>query len=358
MPLIVCGDRVPPRWAERSNRRRVPPIGETHPGESTCITVGLINNMPDSALEDTELQFFDLLDRASGKTAVFIRLYALSGVPRSDRSQPHLKRFYVGLEQLWERPVDALIVTGTEPQRADLREEPYWGELVDVFDWAQGNTISIVLSCLAAHAGVLHSDGIQRHRLDDKRFGVFEARKVHDHALTAAISEPILFPHSRWNDLDAHELGECDYSVLTYSDQAGVDTFVKKKQKSLFVHFQGHPEYVAHTLLKEYRRDIKRFLKGERDTYPSTPQGYFDPQASTRLAVFKQRAARDRRESCIAHFPQEVVERVQSTWRASAISVYCNWLQYIISQKGEVAAFTSMARAYEGSGQARAAMLH
>ena len=47
-----------------------------------------------------------------------------------------------------------------------------------------------------------------------------------------------------------------------------MDLFVKKKEKSLFVHFQGHPEYGAQTLLKEYRRDIKRFLRGERETYP------------------------------------------------------------------------------------------
>ena len=47
-----------------------------------------------------------------------------------------------------------------------------------------------------------------------------------------------------------------------------MDSFVKKKKRSLFVHFQGHPEYGAQTLLKEYRRDIKRFLRAERETIP------------------------------------------------------------------------------------------
>ena len=32
------------------------------------------------------------------------------------------------------------------------------------------------------------------------------------------------------------------------------------------------------TLLLEYRRDIGRFLRGERDTYPPMPQGYFDEE--------------------------------------------------------------------------------
>src|SRR2546429_6417390 len=43
-----------------------------------------------------------------------------------------------------------------------------------------------------------------------------------------------------------------------------VDMFVKELN-SLFVFFQGHPEYEATTLLLEYRRDIKRFLRRERE---------------------------------------------------------------------------------------------
>ena len=70
-------------------------------------------------------------------------------------------------------------------------------------------------------------------------------------------------------------LAACGYIVLTQSAEGGVDTFVKKKKRSLFVHFQGHPEYGAQTLLKEYRRDIKRFLRGERETYPSDAKGLF-----------------------------------------------------------------------------------
>ena len=69
-------------------------------------------------------------------------------------------------------------MTGTEPRQPDLRNEPYWPALTEVLEWAERNTASTVLSCLAAHAGVLHSDGIPRHRLSDKQFGVFEYQKV------------------------------------------------------------------------------------------------------------------------------------------------------------------------------------
>ena len=67
-------------------------------------------------------------------------------------------------------------------------------------------------------------------------------------------------PHSRWNEVRADALTACGYEILTQSAEAGVDLFVKKKKDSLFVHFQGHPEYSVRTLLKEYRRDIKLSL--------------------------------------------------------------------------------------------------
>ena len=132
---------------------------------SECVNLAFINNMPDAALEDTEFQFFELLDIASGDVPVFLKLYSLTGVPRADRGQRHLNEFYFGMDELWNDQFDGVIVTGTEPRQPDLRQEPYWSALADVLDWAERNTVSTVLSCLAAHAGVLHSDGIRRHPL-------------------------------------------------------------------------------------------------------------------------------------------------------------------------------------------------
>ncbi len=114
-------------------------------------------------------------------------------------------------------------------------------------------------------------------------FGVFDSIKQLDHPLTNSVSDQIRFPHSRWNEVRATELTEAGYSILTESRDAGVDLFVKKRKESLFVHFQGHPEYGAQTLLKEYRRDIKRYLRRERETYPTMPAGYFHANANQLL---------------------------------------------------------------------------
>ena len=56
MPLIIEGGRVPTRWAEKSTVERLKVNGKSR----SCVNIALINNMPDAALEDTELQFFEL----------------------------------------------------------------------------------------------------------------------------------------------------------------------------------------------------------------------------------------------------------------------------------------------------------
>lgn len=341
MPLIIEGGRVPTRWLQERNSR--PLISPEFVSGDECVKLALINNMPDAALEDTELQFFDLLDTASGDTVVLLKLHSLTGIPRTDRGERQLKSFYFGLDELWNSPLDGIIITGTEPRQPSLKDEPYWSSLTNVLDWAEQNTISAVLSCLAAHASVLHGDGVGRHRLPDKQFGVFDSTRTCDHPLTNRASR-IRFPHSRWNEVRADELASCGYTVLTASAEAGVDLFVKKKKKSLFVHFQGHPEYGALTLLKEYRRDIKRFLGGERETYPTMPVGYFEPAATQLLNDFQKIALSNRRET-LTLFPEgALAQGLKNTWRSAATSVYRNWLEYVTSKKAEAFSFAAMAR--------------
>jgi len=333
MPVFVEALGGQPLWTKKQTV-------SAHGAGVQPIRVALVNNMPDAALEDTELQFFDLLDAASGDAPVVVKLYSLTGVPRTERGLRRLNSFYYDLEALWNSQSDALIMTGTEPQQPTLRQEPYWSNLTKVLDWAEENTFSTVLSCLAAHAGVLHSDGIERHRLNDKRFGVFEFPRAANHELTRAVRENIRFPHSRWNEVRADALESCGYTILTQSAEAGVDCFVKRKKKSLFVHFQGHPEYQAETLFKEYRRDVRRFLRQERETYPTAPVGYFGQEATDVLVDFHQKAMASRNEEGMGDFPEkQLVGSLRNGWRASAAGFYRNWLQMIAEKKTEIFSF-------------------
>ena len=343
MPLIFEGSHVPPRWLERKGLVSVVPA-DPHAAKADYVRVALINNMPDAALEDTEIQFFELLDAASGDLPVVVQLFSLPSVPRSDRGMRHLSSFYFELGDLWNNRFDALIMTGTEPKCNDLRQEPYWGALIDVFDWAERNTTSAILSCLAAHANVLHSDGIERQRLGEKRVGVFPFTVSSNHALVRAIGRTVRFPHSRWNEVPSSSLRSAGYTILTDSRETEVDSFVKPKKRSLFVLFQGHPEYSEHTLLKEYRRDIKRFLRRESSTFPKVPFGYLDTASAGLLAQFQAHVLQHPFEESIAAFPdKEVTKNLRKVWQRSSFLIYRNWLQYIVQKRVSRSTFLTMA---------------
>jgi homoserine O-succinyltransferase len=301
---------------------------------AALVDIALVNNMPDAALDATVRQFRALLSAAAGDLDVRLTLCALPEVPRTEFGRRQVSQ-YTSLDEVCRRRYDGVIVTGTEPQAMDLQDEPYWGSLTRLLEWADRSTSSTILSCLAAHAGILHLDGFVRRPLGDKRFGVFECVRVGDHPLTAAGPGGLRMPHSRWNDIPEEALRACGYRVLMRSDDAGVDTFVRQRQ-SLFVFLQGHPEYDAVTLLLEYRRDVARYLRAERDTYPPMPQGYFDEATERRLAALRERALGDRREALLADFPTEsAAAGVRNNWRPSAEQFYRNWLGYLAWAKPE-----------------------
>jgi homoserine O-succinyltransferase/O-acetyltransferase len=296
------------------------------------IDIAIVNNMPDSALEATERQFIGLLARASDRMTVRVRLFALPGVARSPATQLYIANHYADIGDLWDAPVDGLIVTGTDP-RAPLAREPYWPVFKVLVDWAARNTVSTVWSCLAAHAAVLHLDGIERHALAAKCFGVFRCERIANHPLTAASPELWQVPHSRWNDLGEQALAARGYTLLSRSPEAGADLFVKEAG-SLFVFLQGHPEYELPTLLREFRRDVGRFLRQETRNFPDPPRHYFDGETVQRLQAFKVRALADRRDGLLEEFPETGLrEPLASAWRAGAARLYHNWLAAIATRR-------------------------
>ena len=315
-----------PVWLDR-------PTSGIRESDANCVRIGLVNNMPGAALENTERQFRALLDGAADGIEVRLSLLALPDIPRTDAGRRHLDRFYLDVSEAEGSHLDGLIVTGTEPRTPSLRDEPYWHSLTKLLEWAEERTYSSVWSCLAAHAAVLHREGIVRRPLSEKRFGVFECARASDHMLTRGLPARLNIPHSRWNEIAEESLTASGYKVLTKSDDAGVDAFVKEA-KSLFVFFQGHPEYDPDTLLLEYRRDVGRFLRGERETYPEMPCRYFDNDTVDALAALRERALSHRSEELLRELPAGIeTVRAGNSWSGAATCIYRNWLQYLCSQK-------------------------
>jgi O-acetylhomoserine (thiol)-lyase len=299
------------------------------------ITVALVNNMPDAALLATERQFSARLEEAAGEDwEVRLDLYALPGVSRGDLARAALRERYRWTDALEKAGCDAVIITGCEPRSARLEEEPYWRDLTRLVDWAETNTRSALFSCLAAHAAVRHLDGIERRRGGGKLSGVFAFEKVAEDPLTEGMEEPIFHPHSRHYGLPPEELAANGYRILTRSPQAGADIFVRDGA-SRFVFLQGHPEYEADTLLREYRRDFARFLRGEQAAAPACPQGYFDPQIQHALQALTLAARRGRVAEALTSLDDIIAEfRPSPVWRANAVRLYRNWLTAIAAASG------------------------
>jgi homoserine O-succinyltransferase len=309
--------------------RELPEFDGRENAVDAVLTIGLLNNMPDGALQATERQFMRLLRAAAGNTRIHLHCFSLPSVTRSQTAQQHVETHYTDVADLGRLHIDGLIVTGAEPNAATLREEPFWRDLAGIVDWAQTNTRSTIWSCLAAHAAVLHLDGIERQRLPVKCSGVYDCAKVSPHWLTKDIPSPLKISHSRLNGLRASDLLARGYQLLTQSAEAGVDIFARQ-MRSQFVYFQGHPEYDALSLEREYLRDISRYLAGKRDDFPAFPAGYFDAETENKLADFAVRAGAERRPALSAELPERTLRQDDSA-EAPVTALFRNWLGYLCS---------------------------
>src|SRR3569832_574489 len=188
-------------------------------GDQTELVIGLVNNMPGSALKATERQFARLLHKAAAPhMRVRLHCFSLPSIARTPALQKHVAQHYDDIGTLGQLAIHGLIVTGAEPIADDLRDEPYWPELTSLIDWAATHTRSAIWSCLAAHAAVLHLDGVARRRLPAKCSGVYDCSKAADDWLTRGVRSPLKVSHSRYNALDEHELTAHGYQMLTRSD--------------------------------------------------------------------------------------------------------------------------------------------
>ena len=309
---------------------------EAQAGE--CLTIGLLNNMAGAAFKNTERQFISLLDAASAGIPVHVSFYTLPGLSLTESGGQQFARHYASVDALLSTQLDGLIVTGREPKFASLRDEPYWQSFTQVLEWARNNTCSAIWSCLAAHAAVLHMDGIDRRKSDEKNFGVFECEQASDHLFTQGLTPRFHVPHSRWNGVAREDLLAHGYSILSSITNDGVDTFIKQG-KSLFLFFQGHPEYESDTLMREYRRDLARFLKGETSVYPLLPGGYFDRDTERALTALRDESGASRNAQLLLKVAS-VVENapITNTWQRSATTIYRNWFNEIRARKHEHAA--------------------
>ncbi len=246
-------------------------LGRSHAAPAAAqLVIGLVDNLSPPGARRTERQFSELIEVAAADEPVILRYFSLTS-PASARPG-----VYGDLRALQACRLDGLVVTGSRPTTSDLRDEPIWPRLTAVVDLARERAIPTVWSCLSAHAAVLHLHGIRRRKLPRKLSGVVECtRTATDHPIVAGAPPAWRVPHSRYNDLPEPELVAAGYQILSHSAEAGADTFVLD-DGAPFLFFQGHPEYEARTLLREYHRDIGEYLCGERQDVSAQPRASTD----------------------------------------------------------------------------------
>jgi homoserine O-succinyltransferase len=309
-----------------SNRARSQDIRELH--------IGLLNMMPDAALEVTERQFMRLIGGCNRIAQFFIYPFSVPEIKRSDAAQAHVDRYYYQFDQLRDDGLDALIVTGAIPGPV-MAEEPFWEPLGQVFEWARSEVTSTLCACLATHAAMEYFHGISRQPLGEKRWGVFPHRVTSAHPLVRNINTRFDVPHSRFNEIYRAQLEDEGVRVLVESDEAGVHLAVSE-DGIRFVYFQGHPEYDRNSLFKEYKREVVRYMNGEIDTYPPFPDHYIPADGQDRLAAFRDRVIdADDPISLLNAFPEnEVSPMIDDTWGDTGKIVFNNWLGTVYQLTG------------------------
>ena len=301
--------------------------------DGPALQIALVNNMPDQAIDATEAQFLKLLRAGAGKIPFRLRCYTLPSVPRGETVRRALTRSHEDIEALYARSADALIVTGSEPRADKLESEPYWDDFARLVDWACVHTISALWSCLAAHAAVLRLDGLTRSRAREKISGVFAFEVAAKDWATRGAADSILVPHSRHNGLSRSDLAQHGYHISSWSGDVEVDCFWRR-EPSLFLFTQGHPEYNADTLAREFRRDALRFLNGENGRFPSPPRNYFSNETQAALEALRQTAdSLDRPR--LARILGQIVEcdAPSPAWADDAERLYRNWLELVAFEK-------------------------
>ena len=290
--------------------------------------IGFLNMMPDAALRATERQFIRLVGSCNRIAQFFVYPFSLPSLERDADTVGYIERYYTDFATLRQEGLDALIITGANVANPKLEDEPFWDPLIEVVEWASRNVSSMLCSCLATHALLKHFHGIDRQPLPQKRWGVYSHRvSATGHPLLRDINTRFDVPHSRHNDISRAQLEAAGLAVLAESPEGGVHMAASPDQFRVF-YMQGHPEYDANSLLKEYRRELYRYANDERDTAPPLPENYFYGNA-VRLAFDALETAKRAREAGGGYedtLEAHVAGLLDNTWGDTAKAIGNNWL--------------------------------
>lgn len=330
MPLVAHND-LPSFKRLRQEGQTVLGLEHARHQDIRELHIGLLNMMPDKALDATERQFFRLVGESNPIAQFYMHPFTLPELKRNAEAQAHIQRYYEQFEQIREDGLDALIITGANVTHPNLAAEPFWEPLNLIIEWAYENVASTLCSCLATHA-VLESRYQQRRVLQTtKRWGVFRHQLCDkSHPLVKDVNTQFDVPHSRWNDISCTQFEAAGAKVLAYSEAVGVHLAVSPDGFRM-VFFQGHPEYDTISLLKEYKRELLRFVDGQCNREPPFPENYLTPRIQAILNEYRDSLLEAKKfEQPNPSFPELLIApKLNNTWHDTAEAIVGNWMGLI-----------------------------
>ena len=325
MPLVAHNE-LPTFKVLRGDGHTVLSLQQAQRQDIRELHIGFLNMMPDAALQATERQFIHLVGSSNPIAQFFVYPFSLPGLNRGEMAEEHIREHYFRFEELAEQGLDALIITGANVINPSLIQEPFWGPLIDVVRWAETNVASIFCSCLATHALVKHYYDIDRRHLEQKQWGVYAHKSLRqDHPILRGVNTRFDAPHSRYNDVSREQFEAAGCTVLAENSDIGVHLAVSPDQFRV-LYFQGHPEYGAISLLKEFKREYNLYLAGERDKLPRVPENFFTPKGEEIAKALIAQIQNVDRDSA-PEFPEdELLPHCDNTWGDTGKAIVNNWL--------------------------------
>lgn len=262
------------------------------------LKIGILNLMPDKITTENQL----LRQLSNSIIQIDITLIAIHNHTSKNTSPDHLQTFYKSFNDIKNDKFDALIITGAPIEHLEFEKVSYWNELQEIFNWTKTNSFTTLFICWGAQAALYHFYQIEKEEFQNKLFGVYKHQIINKHdKLFTGLNDTFYTPHSR-NSQSIQEAinNNSNLDVLATSNKAGIHIIANKERSQLF--FNGHFEYDADTLLKEYQRDLQANL-----TSTLLPENYFTDDNSNRP--------------------------IKRQWFSDASLIFLNWLNYYVYQE-------------------------
>ncbi len=149
------------------------------------------------------------------------------------------------------------------------------------------------------------------------------------HPLLIDLTTPVLVPHSRWNVMSSADLRAAGVPILL--DSAEAEWHLATSPDGLrHVFLQGHPEYFADTMAREYRRDLRRWIADPARPFPDIPLHYFPELTHARLLHHAELVRAQRDPVLLEDFPlpSDYADTAHD-WSSHSRQFFTNWLRAV-----------------------------